>query len=109
MKLCETKEYCGEEMKRFLLKVADTFPNARIVIPGYFPLISEGTPWYILFETINAWFTGGKTEPELMAACQEDWSAVTQKVREQGHGGFRRHDHHQETVDRKVAGVGAGV
>jgi lysophospholipase L1-like esterase len=72
-----SKKYCGEEMKRLLVEVADTFPNARIVVPGYFPLVSEGTPPHILFETIWEWlFRGEEAEAEVFAAFQEDWRAL---------------------------------
>lgn len=54
------REYCREEMKRFLPKVADAFPNARVVVPGYFPLVSESTPPFILFETLREWLFGGR-------------------------------------------------
>jgi len=69
------KRYCYDEMKRFLPEVADAFPNARIVVPGYFPLISESTPPHILIGTVKEWIFGGKeTDAELAEAFQEDWS-----------------------------------
>lgn len=37
-------EYCDREMKKLLYYVASTFPNARIIVTGYFPLITCSTP-----------------------------------------------------------------
>ena len=37
-------EYCDIEMKKLLYYVASTFPNARIIVTGYFPLITCSTP-----------------------------------------------------------------
>lgn len=76
------KQYCGDEMKRFLLEVADAFPNARVVVPGYFPLVSESTPPFILFETIKEWLFGGeRAEARLFRAFQEDWAAAAGPAR----------------------------
>jgi hypothetical protein len=36
--------YCDIEMKKLLYYVASTFPNARIIVTGYFPLITCSTP-----------------------------------------------------------------
>lgn len=70
------KKYCGDEMRRFLLAAADAFPNARLVVPGYFPLVSEDTPPFVLFETIREWLFGGeRAEARLFRAFQEDWAA----------------------------------
>jgi hypothetical protein len=37
-------EYCDIEMKKLLYYAASTFPNARIVVTGYFPLVTCSTP-----------------------------------------------------------------
>jgi hypothetical protein len=69
------EKYCRDEMKRFLPEVADAFPNARIVVPGYFPLVSECTPPYILFETLREWLFGGnEAKAEEFEAFQDDWA-----------------------------------
>ena len=68
------RKYSGDEMRRFLLAVADAFPNARIIVPGYFPLVSESTPPFILFETIKEWLFGAeRVEARVFGAFQEDW------------------------------------
>lgn len=62
-----------KDMKSLLEKVADTFPNARIVVPGYFPLVSESTPPHIIFQTIKEWLFSTKEEEEKMEkAIEED-------------------------------------
>ncbi|MBV9957159.1 MAG: hypothetical protein JO360_02005, partial [Acidobacteria bacterium] len=56
-------------------EVADTFPNARIVVPGYFPLISESTPPHILWETVREWVFGSQeTEAQSVEAFEDDWA-----------------------------------
>jgi lysophospholipase L1-like esterase len=37
-------QYCDVEMKKLLYYLASTFPNARIIVTGYFPLITCSTP-----------------------------------------------------------------
>jgi lysophospholipase L1-like esterase len=54
------RKYCEDEMKLLLDKVANTFPNARIVVPGYFPLVSIKSPENLLMETIGYLFLGKK-------------------------------------------------
>jgi lysophospholipase L1-like esterase len=54
------KKYCEADMKVLLEKVANTFPNARIVVPGYFPLVSISTPENVVSETIGYLFLGKK-------------------------------------------------
>jgi hypothetical protein len=48
--------YCRDQMSILLYRLATTFPNARIIIPGYFPLVSLNTPEDILWETIGYLF-----------------------------------------------------
>jgi hypothetical protein len=57
------KKYCEAQMKLLLEKVANTFPNARIVVPGYFPLVSISTPENVLWETIEYLFRDKKEKP----------------------------------------------
>lgn len=37
------EKYCYESMTLVLTKIADTFPNARIVVPGYYQIVSKQT------------------------------------------------------------------
>ena len=54
------KKYCEADMKVLLEKVANTFPNARIVVPGYFPLVSISTPENVVSDTIGYLFLDKK-------------------------------------------------
>jgi lysophospholipase L1-like esterase len=54
------KKYCEDDMKLLLDKVANTFPKARIVVPGYFPLVSVETPENFVMDTIGYLFLGKK-------------------------------------------------
>jgi lysophospholipase L1-like esterase len=54
------KKYCEDDMKLLLDKVANTFPKARIVVPGYFPLVSVETPEDFVMDTIGYLFLGKK-------------------------------------------------
>ncbi len=65
------KKYCEDEMKLLLDKVANTFPNARIVVPGYFPLVSLNTPENVLMETIGYLFLGKKENANNKGAEEE--------------------------------------
>jgi hypothetical protein len=41
-KRCEIK--CGGPMRLLLARIAKRFPNARIVVPGYYPFFSDQSP-----------------------------------------------------------------
>ena len=55
-------EFCGERMRALLFKTAAAFPNARIVVIGYFPLVSTVTPPGIIWDTIKEWFHDRRKE-----------------------------------------------
>lgn len=42
----QTAEHCGRKMKNLLLAMLDRFPNAQVVVTGYFPIVSEQT-WLV--------------------------------------------------------------
>jgi lysophospholipase L1-like esterase len=42
----QAAEHCGRKMKNLLLAMLDRFPNARVVVTGYFPIVSSRT-WFI--------------------------------------------------------------
>lgn len=52
----EANKYCNEKMALVLGQLTDTFPNARIVIPSYLPLISEKTSGAALLEILKMTF-----------------------------------------------------
>ena len=66
------RKYCEDDMKLLLDKVANTFPNARIVVPGYFPLVSLNTPENLLMETIGYLFLGKKEKANNEGAIEEE-------------------------------------
>jgi lysophospholipase L1-like esterase len=66
------RKYCEDDMKLLLEKVANTFPNARIVVPGYFPLVSLSTPENLLMETIGYLFLGKKEKANNAEAIEEE-------------------------------------
>ncbi len=58
------RKYCEDDMKLLLDRVAKTFPKARILVPGYFPLVSLSTPENLLTETIRYLFLGKKEQAD---------------------------------------------
>lgn len=46
------KEYCGDSMETLLGKISGEFPNARIIVTGYFPLISKETNPNVVYDAI---------------------------------------------------------
>lgn len=67
-------DYCNEEMSRVLVELADTFPNARIIVPGYFPLISEDTPPNTIITAVKELFLGRAAEerPKLVQLAAKE-------------------------------------
>lgn len=66
-----TERYCRKEMELLLGRLAVEFPNARIVVPGYFPLVSTQTPWTILWDTIGYLFLNKKEVPSAHDSLNE--------------------------------------
>ena len=52
----EADKYCHQKMALVLEQLVATFPNARIVVPGYLPLISEKTSSIALLELLEITF-----------------------------------------------------
>ena len=48
------KKYCYTKMLELLNKTAIAFPNARIIVTGYYPIISEGTDEYYVCNLLNS-------------------------------------------------------
>jgi lysophospholipase L1-like esterase len=65
------KQYCEGDMKLLLDKLAKTFPNARIIVPGYFPLVSISTPENIVLETIGYLILHKKENANNQGAIEE--------------------------------------
>jgi lysophospholipase L1-like esterase len=69
-------------MPGILEKVAETFPNARIVVTGYFPLVSEATPETILRDTIKDWLSVRDAEKAGMSERLKEWLAARKAEKE---------------------------
>lgn len=50
------RKFCGEAMRDLLGTVLRTFPNAVVVVPGYFPILSEQTDPNTMDDLIAAFF-----------------------------------------------------
>ncbi len=74
------KKYCEDDMKLLLDKVANTFPNARIVVPGYFPLVSLETPENFLMDTIGYLFLSKKQKANSEGAIEEESASSPNEV-----------------------------
>lgn len=61
--------YCGDYMKILLHQTAKTFPNARIMVTGYFPLVTKGTDPDFLKELIM--MALGHSEGKALAVVQK--------------------------------------
>jgi lysophospholipase L1-like esterase len=59
--------YCFEGMKVLLNRIAKTYPNARILVTGYFPLISEATNPTEFLDDLLLVFGPNKIQPMISA------------------------------------------
>lgn len=50
------RKFCGEAMQDMLKLILKTFPNALVVVPGYFPIISEQTDRNTVRDLVRAFF-----------------------------------------------------
>lgn len=50
------RKFCGEAMRDMLDTILRTFPNAVVVVPGYFPILSEQTDPNTVRDLIAAFF-----------------------------------------------------
>jgi hypothetical protein len=74
------KKYCEANLRLLLEKVATTFPNARIVVPGYFPLVSISTPDNVVSETIGYLFLGKKEKADEKGAIEKASTKAADQV-----------------------------
>ena len=74
------KKYCEADMKVLLEKVANTFPSARIVVPGYFPLVSISTPENVVSDTIGYFFLGKKEKTNEKGVTEKTSTKPLDKV-----------------------------
>lgn len=64
--------YCGERMKEPLQTLAERFPNARIVIPSYFPLVSDETPAATILDVLKMAFPTDPQKAEQLLRLEGD-------------------------------------
>ena len=64
------RRFCGEAMRDLLDTILRTFPNAFVVVPGYFPIISEQTDPKTMNDLIAAFF-GLDEGAKMMKRAQE--------------------------------------
>jgi hypothetical protein len=67
------RRFCGEAMRHLLDTILRAFPNAFVVVPGYFPIISEQTDPDTMRDLIAAFF--GLDEGEKMMKRAQEMSA----------------------------------
>ena len=73
------RKLCGDAMRDLLDTILQTFPNAFVVVPGYFPILSEQTDPNTMRDLIAAFFgldEGAKMmkrAEEMMAKRGPDW------------------------------------
>jgi lysophospholipase L1-like esterase len=80
---------CGAPMESLLSRVASSFPNAHIVVTGYYPVISEKTPDSLLLRFVARTFyrstpqgpkLSGKQLRERLIALSQSWHQVSNDV-----------------------------
>jgi hypothetical protein len=71
------KNYCYEPMKKLLAKAHTAFPNATIVVAGYFPLVSKETPIDTVFKAIRDLFPTFELHSADKKAIKESAEAET--------------------------------
>ncbi len=65
------RKFCGEEMRALLDTILQTFPNALVVVPGYFPILSEQTDPNTVRDLIKAFF-GLDEAPKLIRKAEAE-------------------------------------
>lgn len=63
--------YCRDKMKDMLRDLVRTFPNARVLIPSYFPLVSDQTPATTVLDILRMAFPHHPQEAETLYRTQE--------------------------------------
>jgi hypothetical protein len=79
-----THQYCHDDMVKLLRKTAALYPNADLIVPSYFPLISRDTrSFFILCKTLSALGLapgGAGLIPAIMGGCLTSAAAGQLKV-----------------------------
>lgn len=74
-------KYCNERMKELLEKLILMFPNARVIVPGYFPLLSKETCPDKAIEAMTAAF-GSNVVSRLIQRIARKVSITDRQVRD---------------------------
>ncbi len=65
------RKFCGDAMRDLLETILQTFPNAVVVVPGYFPILSEQTDPNTMRDLIEAFF-GLDEGPKMMKRVEAE-------------------------------------
>lgn len=75
------EEYCYGKMKELLQMLISSFPNARIIVPGYFPLLSKESCPDKVIEAITAGF-GSKIATRIIQRAARKINITAEEVRD---------------------------
>ncbi|HZI48237.1 MAG TPA: SGNH/GDSL hydrolase family protein [Pyrinomonadaceae bacterium] len=67
----QSKKYCFKEMSELLRALHQSFPNAHLVVAGYFPIISKATDPNVLPKLIQAFLGLSNGDKVLRAAAKQ--------------------------------------
>ena len=67
----QSKKYCFKEMSELLRALHQSFPNAHLVVTGYFPIISKATDPSVLTELIEAFLGLSNGDKVLRSAAKQ--------------------------------------
>lgn len=93
-------------MPGILEKVAESFPNARIVVTGYFPLVSEATPETVLRDTIKDWLSVRDAEKAGVSERLKEWLAARKAEKELVDESIKDEEKRTRRDDRKKSEPG---
>jgi lysophospholipase L1-like esterase len=75
----QSAKFCKAGMESLLLRVRDRFPNAVIVVTGFFPIISKATDPDIMNKLLEAFFGGSQTRKIMNKATKEQQKELRAK------------------------------
>lgn len=84
-----TRERCVDRMKGLLPKVADAFPNAKIVLTNYFQIVSEQSDMVYLWELLRLWDVVGDVINFMSAPVRAKMSDHSLAFHQESTAGFR--------------------
>ena len=66
----QSKKYCFREMVKLLCTLRESFPNAHLIVTGYFPIISKSTNHLLVADLIKAFLGISKGDEILRSAAK---------------------------------------